>query len=103
MSDTTAQRYIQNSPKSVYSLIKLINQLRISENVAEQLISSLNILDQLSRNDKLTGTLRDYRVIEVLFKILANEKHPQSVHTMSLTVFIWKLGEHKENLFSIIQ
>ena len=75
MNDVSAQKLLQNSPKSITSLMKLLNQLRVSENVTEQMISTLNIVEHLGRNERFTGSLRDHRIVEILFKILAHDKH----------------------------
>ncbi len=86
MKDPSCLKALQTSPKPLGSIMNFISQLRMSDGLEDEVLTSLNILKPICVQESLIPTLRAQNLVESLVKLLASDKFPQHIHLDALTV-----------------
>jgi hypothetical protein len=87
MKEPSCLKALQTSPKPIGNIMNFISQLRASDGLEEEILTSLNILKPICAQEALIPTLRAQNLVESILKLLASDKFPQHVHLDALNVY----------------
>lgn len=86
MKEPSCLKALQASPKPIGNIMNFLSQLRVSDGLEEEILTSLNILKPICAQETLIPTLRAQNLVETLIKLLASDKFPQHIHLDTINV-----------------